>query len=142
MGLCNLFGINEVRHTRDSGKKQRFALLCGAWILIGLLLMSYMILLSLAYIGMGLADVLPMYFYTVASMVILFFSFFKAGDMVFSLSSYELQASWPVSTAAIVISRFMIMYVTDLLFSLLVMIPGFVIYGIKFILQLHFIFME
>mgnify|MGYP006948539861 FL=1 len=131
MGLCNLFGINEVRHTRDSGKKQRFALLCGAWILIGLLLMSYMILLSLAYIGMGLADVLPMYFYTVASMVILFFSFFKAGDMVFSLSSYELQASWPVSTAAIVISRFMIMYVTDLLFSLLVMIPGFVIYGIK-----------
>ena len=93
--------------------------------------MSYMILLSLAYIGMGLADVLPMYFYTVASMVILFFSFFKAGDMVFSLSSYELQASWPVSTAAIVISRFMIMYVTDLLFSLLVMIPGFVIYGIK-----------
>lgn len=62
MGLCNLFGINEVRHTRDSGKKQRFALLCGAWIFIGLLLMSYMILLSLAYIGMGLADVLPMYF--------------------------------------------------------------------------------
>ena len=131
MGLCNLFGINEVRHTRDSGKKQRFALLCGAWILIGLLLMSYMILLSFAYIGMGLADVLPMYFYTVASMVILFFSFFKAGDMVFSLRSYELQASWPVSTAAIVISRFMIMYVTDLLFSLLVMLPGFVIYGIK-----------
>lgn len=131
MGLCNLFGINEVRHTRDSGKKQRFALLSGAWILIGLLLIFYMVLLSLAYIGMGLADVLPMYFYTAASMVILFFSIFKAGDMVFSLKSYELQASWPVSATAIVVSRFVIMYTTNLLFSLLVMIPGCVIYGIK-----------
>ena len=84
MGLYNLFGINEVRHTRDSGKKQRFALLSVVWILIGLLFIFYMILLSLAYISMGLADVLPMYFYTVASMVILFFSFFKAGDLVFS----------------------------------------------------------
>ena len=94
MGLYNLFGINEVRHTRDSGKKQRFALLSVVWILIGLLFIFYMILLSLAYISMGLADVLPMYFYTAASMVILFFSFFKAGDLVFSLRSFELQASW------------------------------------------------
>ena len=131
MGLYNLFGINEVRHTRDSGKKQRFALLSVVWILIGLLFIFYMILLSLVYISMGLADVLPMYFYTAASMVILFFSFFKAGDLVFSLRSFELQASWPVSTAAIVVSRFTVMYATNLMFSLLVMIPGFIIYGIK-----------
>ena len=131
MGLYNLFGINEVRHTRDSGKKQRFALLSVVWILIGLLFIFYMILLSLAYISMGMADVLPMYFYTAASMVILFFSFFKAGDLVFSLRSFELQASWPVSTAAIVVSRFTVMYATNLMFSLLVMIPGFIIYGIK-----------
>ena len=129
IGLCNVFGINEVRYTRDSKKKQRFILLSVIWIFLAVLLVFYMLLLSVAYIGMGLADVLPMYFYTVASMVILFFSFFKAGDMMFSLKSYELQASWPVSAAAIVISRFITMYVTNLLFSLVVMAPGLGIYG-------------
>lgn len=129
IGLCNVFGINEARYTRNSGKKQRFVLLSVIWIFLAVLLMFYMLLLSVAYIGMGLAEVLPMYFYTVASMVILFFSFFKAGDMMFSLKSYELQASWPVSTAAIVISRFITMYATNLLFSLVVMVPGLGIYG-------------
>ncbi len=129
IGLCNVFGINEARYTRDSGKKQRFALLSVIWIFLAVLLMFYMLVLSVAYISMGLADVLPMYFYTAASMIILFFSFFKAGEMMFSLKSYELQASWPVSTAAIVISRFITMYATNLLFSLVVMVPGFGIYG-------------
>ena len=76
IGLCNVFGINEARYTRDSGKKQRFALLSVIWIFLAVLLMFYMLVLSVAYISMGLADVLPMYFYTAASMIILFFSFF------------------------------------------------------------------
>lgn len=129
IGLINIFGINEVRHTKDSGKKQRFALLASVWIFLAVLFIFYMLVLSTAYIQMGLADVIPMYFYTAASMIILLFSIYKAGDMVFSLKNYEMQASWPVSSAAIVVSRFAIMYVTNLLFSLIVMLPGLGIYG-------------
>lgn len=129
MELCNVFGINEARFTRDSQKKQRFIMLSVIWIFLALLLMFYMLLLSVAYISMGLADVLPMYFYTAASMVILFFSLLKAGNMMFSLKSFEIQASWPVSVTAIVISRFITMYVSNLLFSLVVMLPGLAVYG-------------
>lgn len=129
IGLCNVFGINEARYTRDSGKKQRFILLSVIWVFLVVLLMFYMLLMSIAYVGMGLADVLPMYFYTAASMVILFFSLFKAGNMMFSLKSFEIQASWPVSAAAIVISRFITMYAANLLFSLAVTVPGLGIYG-------------
>ena len=129
IGLCNVFGINEARYTRDSSKKQRFALLSVVWIFLVVLLMFYMVLLSTAYIRIGLADVLPMYFYTAAGLVILFFSLLKAGSMMFSLRSFEMQAALPVSTAAIVISRFLTMYASNLLFSLAVMVPGIVIYG-------------
>ena len=50
IGLCNVFGINEARYTRDSSKKQRFALLSVVWIFLVVLLMFYMVLLSTAYI--------------------------------------------------------------------------------------------
>ena len=33
--LCNLFGINEVRYTKDKKKKDNFILLTLAWILVG-----------------------------------------------------------------------------------------------------------
>ncbi len=129
IGLVNLFGINEFRYTKNSGKKQRYVLLAAAWAFVAALLIFYMTLLSLAYVGMGLSDVILMYFYTIASMVILFFSIFKAGDMIFSMKNYEIQASWPVSAASIIISRFVVMYVTDILLSLAVMLPGLGIYG-------------
>ncbi len=129
LGMYSLFHINELRHTKDLKKKRRFILLGIVWLILALMILFYMALLSFSYIKIGLADVLPMYFYTVASMIILFFSLFKAGDMMFSMKSYEIQASWPVSVSAIVAGRFALMYTTNLLFSLFVMLPGMGIYG-------------
>ena len=101
----------------------------AVWGLLIAMLIFYIALLSDSLIKIGLADIVPVYLFTSTSLVILFFSFFKAGSVIFQMRTYETLISLPVSKAAIVVSRFLSMYVTNLLMSCLVMLPGTVLYG-------------
>ncbi|MGN1347173.1 MAG: hypothetical protein ACI4V1_10340, partial [Eubacteriales bacterium] len=52
------------------------------------------------------------------------------GDVLFQKKGYDFLISLPVSAADLVVSRFLVMYVSNLLISALVMVPGLVLYGI------------
>lgn len=127
---CNLFGLNEFRHTKDTQKKHRWLLMAAVWALLTVILVVYIALFSDGLIRMGLGDVVPEYLFTVTSLLILFFTIFKAGSVIFQMRTYESLISLPVSKSAIVVSRFLTMYITNLLMSCFVMIPGIVLYGI------------
>lgn len=127
--LINLCGINEVRYTKDTGKRNRFLGLTLVWAMLLVMLAGYVAMLSYGFAMMGMAEFIPGYLYTVASLIMLFFSFFKAGSIIFQMKSYEMMVSLPVSGSAIVISRFLTMYVTNFLMGLLIMTPGAVVYG-------------
>lgn len=127
--LGNLFGINELRHTKDKVKKGRFSILAVVWLWLIIMLIGYVSAFSYGLIYMGMADVVPMYLYAVASLLILIFSFFKAGSTLFAMKGYEMLISLPVSRAAIIISRFVCMYLTNLIAGLLILLPGLVTYG-------------
>lgn len=128
--MCNMFGINEFRHTKDKSKKNRFVLLAVAWSIIIVMLVAYVTGLSYGLIKVGMGNVLPMYLYAMVSILILVFTFFKAGSVLFSMKGYEMLVALPVSKTSIVVSRFMTMYVSNLLMSCLVMLPGVLMYGI------------
>ena len=126
--LKNLFGINEMLHTKDKKKKATFALLAVAYLLVIVVAFSYIGGLSYGLHFLGMGDIVPMYLYTVLSLVMLVLSFFKAGSVLFSMKSYDIMVSLPVTKSAILISRFVTMYVTNLLFSLIVMLPGLAVH--------------
>lgn len=131
VSICNLFGINEVIHTRDRKKKRNFILMAVLWLMLIVMAQMYLIGTAVAYMAMGMGDILPMYFYTVAAMLTLVFTFFKAGSVIFAMNTYEMLMALPVTKTAIVVSRFLTMYVTNLIMSLLIMIPGLLLYGIR-----------
>lgn len=126
--LKSLFGINEVLHTKDKKKKQTFTLLSVAYVLVVLMAVGYVGGLAYGYHYLGLGDIVPMYLYTILSLLMLVLSFFKAGSVLFSMKSYDIMVSLPVNKSAILISRFVTMYVTNLLFALIVMIPGLAVH--------------
>ncbi len=126
----NLFGINEFRHTNDAKKRHRYLAMAAVWALLTLIFVAYIALFSYGLIQIGLGEVIPVYLFTVTSLLILFFSLFKAGSVIFQMRTYESLISLPVSKSAIVVSRFLSMYLTNLLLSLFVMLPGVVLYGI------------
>lgn len=128
--FCNLCGVNQVRYTKDKKQKRRFIGMTAIWIFLGMMLIGYVVVFSYGMVYLGMAEMIPTYLAVVTSLIIFFFGMLKAGGMIFQMNSYEILVSLPVSGTAIVISRFINMYITNLLLSALVMVPGFTVYGI------------
>lgn len=127
--LGNLFGINVIIHTKDKAKKYKFIALSVVWIMLIFMAVGYVSAFSYGLASMGMAVIIPMYLYAIASIIILFFSFFKAGNTLFAMKGYEMMISLPVSRASIIISRYLCMYFMDMLVEMLIMIPGLVVYS-------------
>lgn len=129
--LCNLLGLNEIRHTKDKSRRMRYLGLALAWLVVGGMMCAYIVMLSFGLTEMGMGEIVPVYLSAVCSLAILIFTFFKAGSVIFPVHSYEILVSLPVSQTAIAISRFLTMYVSNLLLCLLIMIPGMAVYALK-----------
>ena len=128
--LYNLFGFNEFRYSKDKKVKKRWIGMALIWVFLIIMLLSYVSALCVGLSTLGMARIIPEYLFVVISSVILFFSFFKAGSVIFQMNNYEILISLPVSRVAIVLSRFLTMYITNLILSFLIMIPGIIFYGI------------
>ena len=85
--------------------------------------------IAYGYIKLGLADVVPMYLATIAALIIFFFGMLKAGNIIFQKGAYEGLCAMPVSDVAVVVSRFLSMYVSNLVLAFLAMAPGMAVYG-------------
>ncbi len=122
--LANTFGINKLRYGKDKADKVRFSILLVAMLFLitsaGLLVYK----MFSAYCKVGLGFIVPTYLYVFISILMLVFTIFKSGAVLFSVKDYDMLISLPVSKAAIVISRFFTMYVHNILVSLIILIPG------------------
>ncbi len=127
--LRNLYGWNKFRHTRDNKEKQRYIALAVVWIFLIATVVSYVGGLSYGLVMLGVSEIVPAYLTMIASVLILVFGIFKAGNMILSQKGYDLLCSLPVKQTSIVMSRFLAMYAEDLLLTLLIMLPGVTIYG-------------
>jgi len=128
--LQNLYGLNVFRYTKDKKKKKTTIGLGVVWVLLIVMIATYIGGATFGYVYLGMAEIVPAYLIMLASLIILMFAIFKAGSVIFQENAYDILCSLPVSQTAIVVSRFLRMYVENLLLTLLVMVPGIVVYGV------------
>ena len=57
--LCNLLGLNEIRHTKDKSKRARYLALALAWVVLGGMLCAYVVMLSFGLAEMGMETETP-----------------------------------------------------------------------------------
>ncbi|HIU33156.1 MAG TPA: hypothetical protein IAB02_01205 [Candidatus Pullichristensenella excrementigallinarum] len=127
-----LFGINRMMHT--PGKRKRawaviaLAALCGvgALGLIGL----YEYFLALGLNALGMLGIFPEMLVSVAALTTLVTTVFKAPDALYKMRDFDLILSLPVSEKTVALARVIKIYSLNLLFTLGVLIPGGVLYGI------------
>ena len=127
--ICNLFSINEFRYTKDKKRKFSIALLGAVWLLLIGYVMAYAGGSSYILCKLDMGQFVPCALAVGVALVVFLLTIFKAGALIFSKKSYDLQMPLPVSTTAVVMSRFLAMYVTNLGLSLMVMAPGMTVYG-------------
>jgi len=130
VSLRNLFGLNEFRFTKDKKKKSRYCLMGAVWFMVFFMLVSYVCAVSYGLIFMGAGELVPAMLIMCVSVIIFFFTMIKAGPVLFDNKAFEKQIALPVEVRAIIVSRFLSMYLTNMLLTVLVMIPGMIVYGL------------
>ncbi|MGN1179716.1 MAG: hypothetical protein ACI4SD_00775 [Suilimivivens sp.] len=130
VSLCNLFGINEFRFTKDTKKKTRYYLMSVLWCFLIVLMAMYVCALSYGLCHMKMGDLVPALLSMLVAVIVFLFTMFKAGPVLFDRRAYERQITLPVTVRAVVISRFLTMYFSNMLLGLLVMVPGMAVYGV------------
>ena len=127
--IRSFYGINKFLHTKDPKFKNRYRVLAVAWAVIIAMVFTYVGSLSYGLCNLGLADIVPAYLTVISSVMIIFFGMFSVGSRIFTQKGYDILASMPVKSGSIVLSRFLSHYFADLVLTLVVMLPGIVIYG-------------
>lgn len=127
--LENMLGVNVLRHSKDKRKRSSAAMTFAAWIILLILLVFYMLTMAYALIGIEMGAVLPQLLITVAVMIVFFFAMLRTGAVIFKKTDYDTLRSLPVTQSAIVTSRYLSMYLEDMLLTASVMIPGLGVYA-------------
>lgn len=127
--LCNIFGLNVFRFSKDPQAKRKAVLMIALWAFLLVMLSFYVGGLSYGLILLGAGYVVPAYLIAISSLVIFFFGIFKAGSVIFSRNGYDILCSLPISQTAIVTGRFLRMYVENLALTLAVLLPGLAVYA-------------
>lgn len=128
--LLGAFGFNEARYSKDKKLKNRNIGMMFAFAFLGLILAGYSAALTFAYVKTGLQEIIPVYLSAITSIIILVFTVIKAGDTIFSIKSYDSLIVLPVHNSSIVLSRFLMIYILDVVFSLLIFLPSTIVSGV------------
>lgn len=132
--LLSSFGLNKALHTKDPAERRK-ALLVSLSMLLGLLLagalsFSYSFMMAKTFEAIGRMDLLLAVMMAAASLVGFFTTVYKAGGVLFSFKDFDMIMSLPVKTSHVVASRVLQLYVMNLFFTLLVMLPAGAVYAI------------
>lgn len=98
-------------------------------------LMTFLSFMYVAMISEGLRmfnslDILPSLMMAATSVLVLMTTIFKVKGTIFAFKDYDLVMSLPVSTRGIVASRLLLLYVINMVFVSIIMIPTTLVYGI------------
>lgn len=122
--LYKMMGFNRMRYSKDP--KDRYKSI-GQFVLYAFLvfvLCSYSFLLSFGFGVIGMMHEVPVLLMAIASIFVLVTTFIKCNGVLFGFRDYELLTSLPVKPQDIIISRFLSMYIMNVLFTCAVMIPA------------------
>ena len=128
--LVNLFGLNEARHAPSRRKKRELAAMAALFALLALIFCAYVGLACYGLARIGLGALAPLMLALVVSMVILAFTALRAGGVLFDLGSYERLSAMPLRPTAIIVSRFLTMYIFDAALALGALLPGTIVCGV------------
>ena len=130
VSLCNLFGVNEFRYTKDKKKKSRYYLMSILWVFLLVIMVMYIASLCYGLCHMQMGELVPAVLSMLVAVVVFLFTMFKAGPVLFDRAVYERQITLPVTVRAVIVSRFLSMYLSNMLMGFLVLLPGMAVQGI------------
>ena len=131
MQFFNFLGINRLRYSSNKREIRRSFIIGFSWLLVIVLLITYSAIISIGFVKAGAIDILPIVSTLICSIITLVLTFLKSTGVLFGLRDYDMIMSLPVKKSDIVLSRLTMIYFTNLLISVIVVIPNIVNFGVS-----------
>lgn len=134
IGLLMKVQLRGMLSSLRGGRRQTLALV-AVCILVPyfagiIFFMAFGMASSLQAMGRGLEPLLGLML-VLAALLTLFTAIYRAGGTLFACKDYDLVMSLPVPTSAVAVSRMLMLYLMELGFVLLVMLPTGIVYALK-----------
>ncbi|MCH3972985.1 MAG: hypothetical protein LKE53_09555 [Oscillospiraceae bacterium] len=126
----NQSALQALRYEKDPKKRHRTIGVYIALAIVALMLVGYSFLIAYGYGYLKMAYVIPGYSLAISAVIVLVFTFIKTNGFLFAFRDYDMLMAFPVSTQVVITSKFLYMYINNLIFSLCVMLPMCVGYAI------------
>lgn len=118
-----LFKVQFFNQLNVKSKAKSQIMVMASMGILGVVLAIYSFMLGYGLGSMSMAEVIPSYALAITSIVTLFFTAIKANGVLFAYKDYDILMALPVKTSTVIASRFLTMYVLNLIFTALVMVP-------------------
>lgn len=125
--ILNFFPINELREPGNKKKNTAVTLGFGIVTLI-LFVCVYNILTAKTLAQAGEQELIPAYMVSISSFAILFLTMFRSNGILFGSRDIDILTALPVKDSEIISSKFLFMYLLNLLIAVVFMIPGGIIW--------------
>lgn len=125
----NTLNFNEIKYSNDKKKRNQLIMIFVAFAILLVYVLGYIGLMSFLFVARGMGNVIPVFIASMITLVAFIFTIVKSSDMIFSLKDYEKTIVLPINPAAIVISRFLSVYIIDAVLSFAVMLPAALVYA-------------
>lgn len=133
--LLGWFGLNKALHTKIPGQRRKnlFAAIGALFLIVYFTGISYVYSdqVGKAFETVDALPLLPGLMMATASLVTLMTTIYKVNGTLFSFRDYDMIMALPVKTAIVVASRMMALYLLNIGFVLMVMVPAGVVYGLR-----------
>ena len=132
VNLLTFFDIGKAINTKGVKEKRqvlsKILLILFAYIVLAYSLYHYVKQIMPAYSSMNISYVILVQFFVLCSVFILFSNIFRINGILFKFKDYDLLMSMPISKKTIILSKLIMLYLMDMIYVLLFMLPPFVSY--------------
>lgn len=125
--VINYFSLNEIFGQHGGKQGPVFITAAGIFTLL-LFLGGYNVLTAAALVSMGQQDMIPAYMVAVSSFIILVFTLLRSNGILFGSRDFEMLCALPLEAGEIISSKFGFLYLINLAFSALFMVPAGVVW--------------
>lgn len=125
--ILDFFPANEL--LEPGSKKKNTAAVLGFGIVSFLLFLCvYNILTAKTLVQAGEQELIPAYMVSISSFAVLFLTMLRSNGILFGSKDMNMLTSLPVKNSEIIRSKFLFMYLLNLLIAIIFMIPGGIIW--------------
>lgn len=130
MQLGTALDFLNFKKKKDNKKQMSaFAILGLGFLLFSFLSFFYSMSMGSVMQMLGELDVLPGFLMSITCFITLITSIYKVKGTLFGFKDYDLVMSLPVKTSTVVASRVLLLYIINIFFTIIIMIPGSIVYG-------------